>query len=620
LKRNAHRSPQPAPSPGFRKWEAASVAGLAGLLVFFLSISWRRWPDPVIDFGRELYLPWRLAHGAVLYRDVDDFYGPLSQYLNAALFTTFGPGLMVLVTANLLILILIVALIYFLFRQAWGRVGATASTSVFLAIFAASQFADTGNFNYLTPYSEETTHGLFVCLTLVFVLMRWVEYGTRPGSFLAGLLFGLTLVLKPEFALAGGLLLAAALGIRLRTASSLRLSDVAPMTAGAILPTLNFFAFFAVSDPLPQAFNAAGRAWLNALTTTRFSSYNLELEFLGLDRPWTHLGNEAVASFAALVLFSGIAAAASAAQKITERWQYLMAMGLIAAVTFWISLHAIDWTCAARCLPGILLVYLILSVGRLVRSPIIHVRQQTLRLLLAVLALALLARMILRPRVFDYGYYQAALAAIMVPAVLIAELPNWLRLSRRGSLALTMATLTLFLAGTVTLSAISYQNLCLKTVPVGTGIDRFYSSRLDPTGVLVDSVSSALRAGPPTSTLLVLPEGVMINYLARLPSPIAPYAYYAAATAGGREDQIVADLQSHPPDFVVIISRPLLEYGITRYGSETDEGRQILTWVRRHYLPAFSRGGNPLDFTTRGVMVLTPRPGEFPMDAPKRNR
>ena len=48
-------------------------------------MSWRKWPDPLIDFGRELYLPWRLANGAVLYRDVDDFYGPLSQYLNAGL-------------------------------------------------------------------------------------------------------------------------------------------------------------------------------------------------------------------------------------------------------------------------------------------------------------------------------------------------------------------------------------------------------------------------------------------------------------------------------------------------------------------------------------------------------
>src|SRR5262245_36351681 len=83
--------------------ELFGLAVLGILALFFLVTSWRKWPDPLIDFGRELYLPWRLANGAVLYRDVDDFYGPLSQYLNAVLFRCFGTGLMVLVTANLVV-------------------------------------------------------------------------------------------------------------------------------------------------------------------------------------------------------------------------------------------------------------------------------------------------------------------------------------------------------------------------------------------------------------------------------------------------------------------------------------------------------------------------------------
>ena len=32
-------------------------------------ISWGKWPDPLIDFGRELYLPWRTTQGAVLFKD-----------------------------------------------------------------------------------------------------------------------------------------------------------------------------------------------------------------------------------------------------------------------------------------------------------------------------------------------------------------------------------------------------------------------------------------------------------------------------------------------------------------------------------------------------------------------
>jgi hypothetical protein len=187
--------------------EIGGLIGLVGLVVFFLATSWRKWPDPLIDFGRELYTPWRLSQGAVLYRDVDDVYGPLSQYFNSTLFTCFGPSLMVLVTVNIMVFIGILTSLYFLFRRAWGVGSALAAVAVFIAVFGFSQFVGIGNYNYATPYSHETTHGLLVCLLLVIVLVRWVEKGTHGGSFLAGILFGFTLVLKPEMVLAGILLI-----------------------------------------------------------------------------------------------------------------------------------------------------------------------------------------------------------------------------------------------------------------------------------------------------------------------------------------------------------------------------------------------------------------------------
>ena len=38
---------------------------------------WSVGPDPLIDFGRELYVPWRITEGDVLYRDVAYFNGPV---------------------------------------------------------------------------------------------------------------------------------------------------------------------------------------------------------------------------------------------------------------------------------------------------------------------------------------------------------------------------------------------------------------------------------------------------------------------------------------------------------------------------------------------------------------
>jgi hypothetical protein len=143
--------------------------------VYFIVLSWRKWCHPIVDSGRELYTPWRLSEGAVLYRDVDDVYGPLSQYFNAALFKLFGPGMMVLAVANLVIFAGILGLAYLLFRRAWGAVGALGASVVFVTVFAFCPLLDINIFNYALPYSHEATHGMLVTLGLIWAVGRWVE-------------------------------------------------------------------------------------------------------------------------------------------------------------------------------------------------------------------------------------------------------------------------------------------------------------------------------------------------------------------------------------------------------------------------------------------------------------
>ena len=102
----------------------------------------------------------------------------------------------------------------------------------------------------------------------------------------------------------------------------------------------------------------------------------------------------------------------------------------------------------------------------------------------------------------------------------------------------------------------------------------------------------------------MLPEGEMINYLARQPSPVAPFFFFSAATSGDREAAIVRDLKKHPPDWVALVSRDLREYGVQRYGERPDQGGQILDWAGDRYEVAATFGGDPLDFRQRGAMLL----------------
>ena len=50
----------------------ATLAGpalLTSIAAAMVAWTWGTWPDLLIDFGRDLYVAWRIAEGETLYRD-----------------------------------------------------------------------------------------------------------------------------------------------------------------------------------------------------------------------------------------------------------------------------------------------------------------------------------------------------------------------------------------------------------------------------------------------------------------------------------------------------------------------------------------------------------------------
>src|SRR5882762_8889268 len=128
----------------------APFYGLAIVLAAYAlaaALSWRKWPDVLVDFGTQLYLPWQISSGSVLYRDVMYLTGgPLSQHYPALLFSLFGPSFLTIAISNLVIGLGLLILMYRLFlasSDAWAA--ATICLGVAL-VFACNQYSDIGNF------------------------------------------------------------------------------------------------------------------------------------------------------------------------------------------------------------------------------------------------------------------------------------------------------------------------------------------------------------------------------------------------------------------------------------------------------------------------------------------
>src|SRR3712207_5930257 len=99
----------------------ASVILRPSIMIAFaimIAWTWQRWPDPIVDFGRELYVPWQVAQGKMLYRDIAHFNGPLSVYFNALLFRVLGTSLRTIEFTNIAIAAGVVAMIWKLARRA----------------------------------------------------------------------------------------------------------------------------------------------------------------------------------------------------------------------------------------------------------------------------------------------------------------------------------------------------------------------------------------------------------------------------------------------------------------------------------------------------------------------
>ena len=124
-------------------WSGASLAGLALVGVVFVALAaltWRKWPDALIDFGVQLYIPWRLTESSVLYRDL--FYiggGPLSQYFNALLFKIFGVSFFTLIAANLAFSAVLLGCVY---RRFLAVSDVLTATMVCLGIVVVFTFSE----------------------------------------------------------------------------------------------------------------------------------------------------------------------------------------------------------------------------------------------------------------------------------------------------------------------------------------------------------------------------------------------------------------------------------------------------------------------------------------------
>lgn len=599
-----------------------SYAGPALLAATFIALtvwSWRKWPDLLVDFGHELYLPWQIAEGRVLYSDLALLYGPFSQYLNAGLFRLFGVSVSTLVIGNLVVLAGITALLYVFLAKACDRLTAAAAGLVLLTLFGFSQYIAIGNYNFVCPYSHEATHGILFAVAMVFFLGRFSTKPTLPIAAAAGLALGLTLLTRSEVALAAmaGAAVGLVLGLMSLASEERRpIRTVLAFSAGVLAPVVSAFLLFLTSLPLPGAVKAVAGAWMPLLRSdvTRNAFFQ---EGLGLDTPIVNL----TAMLLATAVLLGVAALLAGADLVLSRWR---AGGpgpalIVAVLTFLVSrsLPAVfRWQELGRVLTITSLAAAVTVVAIALRRRRSGMSRSLVGLAaFCTLALMLLGKMVLNPRLYHYGFYLAMPATLVLVGGLLWAIPSMFRARWGGGLVFRAGAGALVIAAVVFYLGRSDQIYAMKDFVVGQGSDAIleYGPRFEPRAEAVRQALQRIEAlVPPDGTLVAMPEGVMLNYLARRANP-TPYTTFMPTELGVYgETAILASLRASAPDFVLLVHKDTREFGVGFFGADPRYGAQIMEWVRSQYFPIEVIQHEPLVSQRFGIKIMKRRPRTVP--------
>ena len=580
-----------------------------------LNVSWRKWPDPIVDFGPQCYAAWRLSNGGSLYHDFAWNYGPFSIHVYSLLFKLFGPGIMVLAYGNLAVYLGITIVSYVLFRRAWGPIGAVTGLGVFISVFSFSHLSGVGNYNYVTPYSVETIHGMLVLLASIWIASNWSEEKSIPYATALGFFFGLALVIKPEFILAIAILSLAVFAIRWRGQKTISWIEIAAFLGASILPTLAFTLAFATRHGFQQGFIDAIQAWWLVLVDHVQSGDRQQSNFTGADNIVVNLFTEARATFCVC----GIVGFLNLLGKYEKRRYLMIVCGVVCVPLFiWAGGFSDGWMGIGRCFPGLLALILVWKfVGTLGQNKNVGtaLTARNTGVFILIAAMSMMARMILRCRITHFGYFQAALAGMSLSAMATSVLPGYFTKIRHGVNWIRIAIMLLLGFGCGSIIA---KNLTIRfdqTEPVAAeGCDRFYSTirNLNPSGALVNWAVNNLNKTSQSSTVMVFPEGMMINYLARRKS-LEP-----GWMRGMTETQLIESMEKTPPDYIIFMSRDIREFGIKMFGSPGDLGFDIVKWAANRYSVVSGWGEDPLAMSGNvGIFIMKRNPSKKPNEVAK---
>jgi hypothetical protein len=558
---------------------ALSVLFPYAVFAFLTLISWNRWIEPYVDSGRELMVPWRVAQGERLYRDVAFYHGPLGPILAAGVDRLAGRSL----AAQTLLCAAIALLHLEGLRRVAGllaspiRAALAASLAVALAAFLRPG-------GWLFPFSLDASIAV-AALTWTLALSHGKT--SVPRDRAAGICLALAFWARPELGVLGAG--AAVLVARGEPRRWLRLA-VWPSAGGAA-------GYVAASWGIPFS-TLISSGWLAVLKPPPAFQHVYRV-YAGLDQPGLRLTELALVSIVLLGIGALLAASAKAAGSTRAgSGAAATAVLLVLVAMAAISLRPpqeYEETLAlipplVRIVPPLVLA---LAVARGVRALARRSRgplSEGPDAVLLVAALFGLRLLLAAGYAGPYNAYFLPLPALVASLALLCLADRATVYLGPALPRLTAAALAVFLLSRIASLADLYRRREWGPVATPAGQVHLLEPVASATRLALADLTRRIR---PRGTLVGFPEGGFFNYVLGKRTPLRQEQFFPGRLDTAAERLVAQRLEDQPPDVILLLNVHAVGEGARAFGKDYMVELAAVIERRFRVAAAFGPGAQP---------------------------
>ncbi len=603
---------------------------------------WGRFGNLLIDTFRDQIVAEKVSHGLTLYKEVYYLFGVLPSYILALLKMIFGTSLYCSYGLGLVMIAVCSLAMYGLARFYLTRFFSTLLIINFLSVFAFNDLQHNGLFNFVLPYSLASYLAITFVLLSLYFYVRFVHIEDYKDLMYWSIMVYLTFLSRVYIGTPVYIVYFVSCCIFERK----RFSKVLPyILAPVVLSVLTYAAYLLPTGAWPDFRESViGVFLLNVKGGDPFAS--LVLGTISLRAPDMAVINTlrpniitmvkvyfSQVSTMCLLFYLGMMCSRGGTWSNRAAWRKI-SLYLAYAIT---SVFVISWLRLNDSSLRIISTPTVTIPMRLLSSPDHRILQLTYNstplilfsfivlsawlyfkkdfertfytiIVICAISLVLVFRIFFKVEPYVYGNYLLVPGSIAIFIFFVKGIPwfmNACGLESKNTRFYFIACAIYFITNAFVFMRwnIYGANKQMRCERTEQGIVCLQSRGY--TEYFWEAVRYIHDFTPKDSTVLVVPEGVGINYFSKRAAPMRYDEYLPNIINSVGEDKIVKELNSQKIDYVVEIQRTTYEHGYTRFGF--DYGAKIKKWLVERYVVDKQIGHTPFDGSNLAGIVIYKR-------------